>query len=99
MTTDIDNIFEKWNRAKIQISELETKIEKYKKKMGKMMDTTDKNTIKGTNFSLCRKKIVSQIVLKKNIPQNIWDSYSTPKEYKAFYLRKNKTKSKKMITC
>ena len=90
---NIDSIFRKWNDAKNQISELEKKIEKYKKVMGKMMDNQEKNTISGEDFSLCRKTISSRTILKKNIPEHIWDTYSSPKEYKSYYLKKNKKKS------
>jgi hypothetical protein len=87
-TTDIQNLLKKWADAKTEIADLEKKIEKYKRVVNRFMDEKGNNTITSSQYTLRRKEMSRATISKKNVPTEIWNRYSKPSTYKAYYLSK-----------
>jgi hypothetical protein len=89
-TSDIQNLVKKWADAKTEIADLEKKIEKYKRVVNRFMDEKGNNTITSSQYTLRRKEMTRATISKKNVPTEIWNKYSKPSTYKAYYLSKKK---------
>jgi hypothetical protein len=83
---DISIVLDKWYETKKEISELEKKLEKYKKIVDKYFDYNDINSISDNNFVLKRKEIIKNTVSKKDLPTEIWNKYSKESKYNSYYL-------------
>lgn len=84
--SDMSVILDKWYETKIQICELEKKLEKYKKIADKYFDYNDINSISDNYFMLKRKEITKHTVSKKNLPKDIWNKYAQASTYTSYYL-------------
>jgi hypothetical protein len=89
-TIEIKDILQKWADAKTEIAELEKNIEKYKRVVNRIMDQKGNNTITSSKFTLRRKEMSRSTMSKKNVPTEIWNKYSRPCTYKAYYISKIK---------
>ena len=89
-TIEIKDILQKWADAKTEIADLEKKIEKYKRGVNRFMDEKGNNTITSSQYTLRRKEMTRATISKKNVPTEIWNKYSKPSTYKAYYLSKKK---------
>jgi hypothetical protein len=89
-TIDIQNILQKWAETKNEIADLEKQIEKYKRVVNRFMDQKGNNTITSSQYILRRKEMSRATISKKNVPTEIWNKYSKPSTYKAYYLSKKK---------
>ena len=96
-TLDLSNLLQKWTETKNKIVELEKNIEKYKRIANRVMEKQGNNTISNDYFILRRKEMSRTTISKKDVPTEIWNKYSQPCKYKAYYLseKKNEKKSKK----
>ena len=87
---EIKDLLQKWADAKTEIAELEKNIEKYKRVVNRFMDQKGNNTITSSKFTLLRKEMSRSTMSKKNVPTEIWNKYSRPCTYKAYYISKIK---------
>jgi len=87
---DIDKLLSKWSETKVEISELEKKIEKYKRIAAKIMNKKNTNTLFSNQYKLERKNMNNSKIYKKDLPPEILNKFSKNVSYEAFYLRKNK---------
>lgn len=85
---DIDNLLEKWYNAKLQISQLENKLNSFKVYAEKYMDKNNVDVIKNSIYSLDRRHINKTTISKKDLPPDIWDTYSKENFYSSFYINK-----------
>jgi hypothetical protein len=83
---EILNFLQNWNEAKIKISELERKCERYKRLADKVMDHKGVDVIKAGNITVKRKEISRSSVSKSDLPTALWDRYSKKSSYVAYYL-------------
>ena len=83
---DIETLLEKWYDMKQEISELETKCDKYKRCMERIMDNKGVDIISSSNHKLKRKQITRATLSKKNVPKDLWDKYSRESTYPVYYL-------------
>jgi hypothetical protein len=90
-------LLEKWYDAKQQISELEDKIEKYKKIADNIMDHKNTDTLSCDKYTLSKKDMNKTSISKKDLPIEIWEKYSKESFYSAFYLSKNNEKRKRSV--
>ena len=80
------NFLEQWNEAKMKISDLERKCEKYKRAADKVMNAKGTNSIKYGDITVKRKDIARSTLSKKDVPRDIWDRYCKATSYTAYYL-------------
>jgi hypothetical protein len=92
--TDIDELLKRWKEAKDEISELESKCEKYKRAVEKIMDSEDTNKLSSNSNSICvSRRILNRDTLsKKDVPKDIWEKYAKKLSYTAFYFSCKKLK-------
>jgi hypothetical protein len=83
---DVSMLLQQWHETKEAISELESKLEKYKKLAGRIMSKKDTNVISDSKFVLKRRDLSKETIGKKDLPIEIWKKYSNKIEYKAYYL-------------
>ena len=88
--TDIETLLERWSDAKVELAEIEKRIEKYKRLANKIMNNRDGNTISSYNHTLKRKDMSRTSISKQDVPDNIWEKYARKNTYTAYYLTKNK---------
>jgi hypothetical protein len=91
-TVDLSKLLQKWTEAKNKIAELEKNIEKYKRVANSVMEEQGNNTISNDYFTLRRKEMSRTTISKKDVPIEIWNKYSKPCKYKAYYLTEKKSK-------
>jgi hypothetical protein len=83
---DINELLEKWFNAKQNITSLEQQCEKYKKLADRIMNTKNTNTLSSNKFKVSRNKKTRSSLGKKDVPQNIWNSYSKTSTFNTFHL-------------
>jgi hypothetical protein len=88
--SNIDEILNKWYKAKEEISILEKDCEKYKSIITNNMDSKGEDEIIGKNYHVKRNIICKKTISKNNIPSNIWDLYSKSSVYPLFQIKKRK---------
>ena len=87
---DINSLLEKWSDAKQEISDLEKKIEKYKRLAVRILSEQDADTLYGDEYQLVCKNISRTTISKRDVPNDIWSQYSRSCTYPAYYITKNK---------
>jgi hypothetical protein len=87
---EIDKMFQAWYEVKKQIAELEKENAKYKKMAEKLLKIEGVNKYTSSHFNLNRRIMKRTMLLKKNVPANIWQEYSTEVNYPGFYLTKKR---------
>lgn len=91
-TVDLSKFLQKWIETKNKIAELEKNIEKYKRIANRIMEQQENNTISNDYFTLRRKEMSRTTISKKDVPIEIWNKYSRPCKYKAYYFSEKKSK-------
>lgn len=86
MSSDLDTILEKWFEAKEKVGKLESRIEKYKAEIGKLMNAKDVDKISGQKYSVVRRRNTKTYVSKESLPPEIWKEYATKTSYDSFTL-------------
>ena len=88
---DINETMNKWKDIKYQIQQLEKQSDKYKQLIESEMEKTGKKVIKGKKWTATKKYIQSHRLVKKDVPEHIWDKYNTVINYTIITLSKTKT--------
>ena len=83
--TDL-SFLQQWNEAKMKISELERKCERYKRLADKAIDSKGVNVIKYGDITVKRSEIVRTSISKSDLPKELWNKYSKKSSYVAYYL-------------
>ena len=86
----MNELINNWYELKKQIKLLEKKSNLYRKKIEKIMDQRDTNTLYSNKFRITRRTIHTSHLTKKNVPKDIWDEYSTTTTHKSYYMKKLK---------
>jgi hypothetical protein len=83
---DRSSFIEQWNEAKMKISDLERKCERYKRLADKIMDHSGTNEIKYADITVKRKDINRSTIARKDVPKDVWERYSKRTSYVAYYM-------------
>ena len=84
---NIDELLEnswKWRTVKL---EADKKLGKYKKKIEKIMERDNSNKIQSGKYIVSKRKTHATRLSKQNVPENIWEKYSTTTEYNTFTIK------------
>ena len=92
---NVDKILQSWYDAKQQISELESKIDDYKKIASNIMDNKNIDCLKNDQFVLQKKDMNRTSISKSCLPVDIWNTYSKESLFSAFYISKINHKKKR----
>jgi len=89
---DVDILLNRWNETREQISELEKKLEKYKRYAEKIMNETRSDELSNEVYILTRRDMSRTTLSKDDVPSEIWAKYSRNIKYPMYTLRKRKSK-------
>jgi len=81
-----------WYACKNKISELNKQCENAKNHVENYMITNNKNKLEYKGIIIKRRKGKRKVIIKKNIPIDIWNRYSNDIEYEIFTISKPKSK-------
>lgn len=82
----------KWYEAKEKLNKLEEKIKKYKSQISKEMNKEEVDKLTFGEFSVTRRRNTRESLSKSNVPEEIWNKYSTRFSFDSFFLTKSKKK-------
>lgn len=88
--SDLETILSKWNDDKKKLEILEHRINKYKVRITKEMNSKDTDKISTSNYTVTRRRNTRTYVTRENLPEDIWKKYSTRCSFDALFLSKNK---------
>lgn len=88
--SDLETILSKWSDAKKKLETLEDRINKYKLRITKEMNSKDTDKISTSNYTVTRRRNTRTYVTRENLPEDIWKKYSTRCSFDALFLSKNK---------
>ena len=91
---NVDELLENWWKWRSIKLEAEKKLEKYKKKIEKVMEKEDSNKIQSRKYIVSRRKTRATRLSKQNVPKDLWERYSTTTEYNTFTIKEIKRKKK-----
>ena len=86
----MNDLINNWYDVKNQIKLLERKSKLYRTKIEKIMDHKGTNTLYSDRLRVTRRTIHTPHLIKKNVPKNIWDRYSSISTHNSYYMKKLK---------
>ena len=88
--SDLETILSKWNDDKKKLETLTHRINKYKLRITKEMNSKDTDKISTSNYTVTRRRNTRTYITRENLPEDIWKKYSTRCSFDALFLSKNK---------
>ena len=92
---NVDELLENWWKYREIKLEAEKKLGKYKKKIEKIMERENSNKIQSGKYVVSKRKTHATRLSKQNVPEDIWERYSTTTEYNTFTIKEVVKKKKK----
>jgi len=89
---DIDRLIEKYEETRVEIALLEKKMEKYRKKLKDEFARRELTEYKNAGFVVRKQVQTRSSMCKKNVPDEIWDQYSTSQQVEILTVRKKTLK-------
>jgi hypothetical protein len=86
--SDLETILSKWSVAKKKLETLEARINKYKLRITKEMNSKDVDKISSDNYTVTRRRNTRTYITRENLPEEIWKKYSSRCSYDALFLSK-----------
>lgn len=91
MNVDIDTLLDKWADARNNIATLEKKVDNYKKIMKQYFLRNNITKYENEFFKVKQSTQNRSFVMKKNVPDEIWDQYAKPKSIEFLTLTEKKS--------
>ena len=79
---------DQWGTIKAEIKRLESICTQLKQKAVKIMNAQGINSISGSKYHITRKTQHTSRMVKKHVPQDVWDRYATITSSEYFYVKK-----------
>lgn len=89
---NVNELLENWWKYREIKLEAEKKLGKYKKKIEKIMERENSNKIQSGKYIVSKRKTHATRLSKQNVPEDIWERYSTTTEYNTFTIKEVKKK-------
>jgi|TARA_Y100000310_G_C20081643_1_gene534115 hypothetical protein len=93
---ELENLLMKWHNIKQEIKELEKKEEKFKRILSDIMLDRDTDVLKSGEWKVTKRSQNIPRLLKKDVPAEVWNRYSTVTSFDAYYLSKNRPESSRI---
>lgn len=90
VVNELESLASEWYQLKRQISQLKSKQDIIKHVIQEHLENEDETDIDTNNYEISIIKRSRNIVLKKDIPSDIWNKYMTRKEYEILSIKKRK---------
>jgi len=90
---ELDSLLEKYSNLRIETQKLQEKMEKYKKKIKKILDAEGKTRYEKNGYSIRSIQQDRYTISQKNLPREIWETYRTKHTIRSLYIhdKRNKT--------
>ncbi len=86
--TKINAVLQDWWECKQKIKNSEKRIAKYKKFVKKYMHEKGTKQISGDEYAVSCRNVTTQRMVKKNIPLDIWNQYSSSSTHEMCTIKK-----------
>ena len=83
-----NKMIKEYIEAREQMKIVEEYLESCKTRIQDHMKNNDLNSITIDNYKVENKKITTQRMLKSNVPEDIWNKYSSPTTHTSLYVTK-----------
>ena len=87
---NVNELLDNWWKYRKMKLEAEKKVNKYKKKIEKIMERENSNKIQNKKYVVSKRKTHTTRLSKQHVPENIWERYSTTTEYNIFTIKEKK---------
>lgn len=87
-----DKLINDWKNVKDQISKLQKESDRYKSKIEDIMEKTGTSIIKGSKYTITKKYQQNNRMIKKDVPEDIWEKYCTIITYNTMTFSKTRKK-------
>jgi|SRR5579872_3319787 len=87
----LDSLITEWHEIRTKMHELEVKEKHHRDLIKKFMDNTGADIIQGKELEVKRGIQKRHILLRENMPKDIYEKYSQLKNVEIFYIRKRKS--------
>jgi len=84
----IDELLERYDATRIQIKDLEEKMDKYKRKIDDLMANKNSDYISGSKYVIKRSMNTRSYLSKEDLPKELWAKYSTSCTFPVYRLSK-----------
>lgn len=91
---ELDRLITRYDEIRQEISNLEKKLEKYKKKIDDEMRHNGLDNYKNSGFQVLKCTQQRLGMQKKNVPEEIWSRYATAQKVEFLMIKKHSIKSK-----
>ena len=85
-TTKFNAMVKEYIEAREQMKIVEDYLDSCKTKIQDYMQNASLDSITIDNYKVENKKITTQRMLKSNVPEDIWNKYSSPTTHKSLYV-------------
>lgn len=85
---DIEQFLSSWYKIKQERSEMDKKLDKFKKVALKLMEENNENFLQSKKYVLTKKDSSRRTISRMKVPTEIWNTYSTKTTYNIFNIRK-----------
>jgi hypothetical protein len=86
----VNEVLIKWQKAKDEIKFFQEKCDKYREFIKNVMDKEDTNVLSRKDFVISRRHDSRRTLSKSNVPEDIWNRFSTVTYYDTYNLKKKK---------
>ena len=85
----VSKLLKDWYETREDMKEAERHLAYLKKQATKMMDSNSVNTLKSKNYTLQRRKNSRMSLKRDDLPEDVWQKYSSKTQYKSFSISEN----------
>jgi hypothetical protein len=89
-TSEIKNLVKKWYETKRKAAEYEKIAENTKDMIVSYMEENEVDTIKTDDYVVTKKSMSRNFLIKKDMPEDIWQKYSKNKVFDSYYIKLRK---------
>ena len=83
---EIEELLNKWWKAKNALKDYQTRCDKYKNIVEKIMKAKQTTKLNTRGHMVTRREMRKRQILKSVVPKDLWDKYATENTYYAYFL-------------
>lgn len=90
MADDFSHNIDKWLELREKVADYEKKLEKYRKIIENEMVQSGINELSHKQYTITLTTSTRESLCKKDVPRDIWESYSKASRFRVLRVKKNK---------
>ena len=95
---EIDRLIQKYDEAKQALTEYEKKVQKYKERIEKYCKDNKIDNYENGSYWVKKQTQTRNAMIKKSVPEDIWNKYCTISKIEFFTMRKKTEKPHRVKT-